>query len=291
MYKYIFFEAIFPFLTIERGVLMSFSAMFYKKVFTFITLQFVFIPFFADTVKAEGEDYMQNYPKEYLQKLSEELKLPLNSRHFKKIFSNQEEDGILPEEKYHQKIIKHIKGSSGERFATEEEVFLSFLKYGAKRSDSSSSNNTQSKEDESEEIEQDSIFNKEELLDLTASLNKNMPICSKSITEQVKKRDKNIKPTDEVIFDFIVLNPYTPLPEDLEKAFGKNIIIVTRTDGEDILSQILLDNNVTCLPARIRATEKVMFIDQGLNALKNYDQNFYGRGVLDKKVLEKMKIQ
>ena len=242
-----------------------------------------------------GGDPMRNLPKEYLEETAKQLKLPTNSRHLRRVLSASPTDDIPPEEKYPQTIIKHIKGDSGERFATPEEVSSNFLEvYGTRSISANNKKAPQSmfENEQKQDSENKSIFNKEELLDLTASLSTRMPTCSSASTHSRNINKANSNSSNDVIFDFIILNPNTPLPSDIEKAFGKEAFIVFYDKNEDnYFSQNLVKYDINCLPARLRATEKMLFIDQGLNALKNYDKSYYGQGILDKKVLIEMKMQ
>jgi hypothetical protein len=71
------------------------------------------------------------------------------------------------------------------------------------------------------------------------------------------------------------------VPVDPQEVFGAETLLIPYGSKEDEGALIRMEiYRVPCLPYRMRTTEKADYIDTGLNALKNYDSDPSGRGVM-----------
>jgi hypothetical protein len=104
--------------------------------------------------------------------------------------------------------------------------------------------------------------------------------CNKSSTEKIPIR--GVPVSNEVISDYLYVHagdvPLKPL-----EAFGiETSVYVYTNDKEDSVSQTIagLVSQVGCLPYRSRLVAGALYISRGGDALKNYDGNPHGRGIM-----------
>jgi len=115
-----------------------------------------------------------------------------------------------------------------------------------------------------------------------------LPACKSSNTITKPNHDNSISHNEDeiVIFDMLILK--NSAPQNLESAssdFADTFGAETKvrhysTQLGDIIALEASKNGVTCLPFRIRVTDKFKYHDTGINAIKNYDGNQSGKGIL-----------
>ncbi|MDC0357845.1 hypothetical protein OAO01_03445 [Oligoflexia bacterium] len=124
-----------------------------------------------------------------------------------------------------------------------------------------------------------------------------LPVCKENRTVVNRHpEDTLVKTKDELLyFDMLILRSSAPqslshVATDFSDTFGRGIKVRHySTEIGDIISLQAARNGVTCLPFRIRITSKTKFIHTGLDALKNYDENLSGPGVLHKVIKDDLK--
>ncbi|MGI6524366.1 MAG: hypothetical protein ACOX2O_03605 [Bdellovibrionota bacterium] len=216
--------------------------------------------------------------QEEIAALAKQLQLDVSSRHMQRIISSTPYEP--PSNDYPTKVIKHIRGNGKGRFPTQAEYEKEFRTLWEKAEQEAALNR-----DTEEELEEGDIFS------VSSGQEEILGDCPKSLTERTVIADKDSPNADTVVYDILWLKNESQLPKDLVAAFGENTVVrYYRPFSPDAPTKTAVGLGVNCLPTRIRATNSVVFKDEGLNALLNYDKNFYGRGVLHpsmKEILEK----
>ena len=79
------------------------------------------------------------------------------------------------------------------------------------------------------------------------------------------------------------------VPPDPQEVFGAETSLIPYGTKEEKATLIRMEiYQVPCVPYRMRMTERADYIDTGLNALKNYDSDPSGKGVLNPFVERKL---
>lgn len=117
---------------------------------------------------------------------------------------------------------------------------------------------------------------------------KNMPTCMLNKTEKVAIPKTPKTQPNQLLFDYLFLQK-DDLPIDPAKAFGKKTSVFEYESFESASAYLALAVKATCMPYRIRVTGKYIYRHFGLNALYNFDQQYDGKGKLDKSIAEKFK--
>lgn len=111
---------------------------------------------------------------------------------------------------------------------------------------------------------------------------RDMPRCTGSRTTRIPLTPIKGVPAQIAIMDVLYI-ARSDLPEDTEMFLGKNVQVKRyNTDPNNPVFHEMGGSGVTCLPSRVRLSGKFKIIDEGLNALKNYDRDPNGAGTLDK---------
>jgi len=123
-----------------------------------------------------------------------------------------------------------------------------------------------------------------------------LPACKDghTITKQHPAKSVSKGKDEIVIFDMLILKDSAP--RNLESAssdFSDTFGVATKvrhysTQLGDIIALEASRHGVTCLPFRIRVTNKIKYHDTGVNALKNYDSNQSGTGTLHRIIKKKL---
>lgn len=106
-----------------------------------------------------------------------------------------------------------------------------------------------------------------------------LPACKEDST---KRYSTGYKGKDDGKFRFLdMLFIADRMPEDTSEIFGRQTLVVQYIKEKGpVAARFARDYGVTCLPFRVRATKKFVMRDRGVNALKNYDKDPHGKGVL-----------
>ncbi len=192
--------------------------------------------------------FAQQLSKEAVVRLAEQSKLPLHDRHIKAIANGE----TIPKTNYPKTVIKHIRGQKTNRFPTDAEI-----KNTLRRRFHISNNigvNTPPKQ-------------KSDFLSIGTYQQTELPICNNTNTK------KTIDSSNTRRYDILWLPEGAETPEDMEAAFGKDIIIIQSAKDAMDMSK---DFNIKCLPSRIRASGDTIYKYEGAAAILNYDKSSEG---------------
>jgi len=220
----------------------------------------------------DNEDYEWDLPAHNIeQELARKFELSPNSpilRQMMRAFNSENEalevksapeleDEVLP-------VLKHIRGTSGVRFPTREEIKMPF----------------DPNDIDTEQLTQELKI----VLDAhVAMVPKNMtipalPLCSKGETERKERPGFDRETMNEVFYDVLYFDADTALQTnlfDLGEDIEATIYDPARPNPLSYSARIL---SVPCLPFRIRGTGRYIFMHHGEHALRNYDKDPNGRG-------------
>ena len=213
----------------------------------------------------EPEEEPTRITPEIIKAIAEEAKLPHNSPHFKRFLEAAQEGSLRNEEDVEVRpIIKHLRSDQGIPFPSKDEV-KPIIKLSAE----------QRREATTKYLE---IMNKMKKMQEHVP---ELPRCLENRTTKVASGYKTgQEDSKEVLFDMLFIRR-GDLPMDTSDVFGKRTIVRPYyTDTPNSPSLSALGAGVKCLPFRFRATKSFGFTDEGTNALKNYDKNPYGAGIL-----------
>jgi len=168
------------------------------------------------------------------------------------------EDEVLP-------VLKHIRGTSGVRFPTREEIKMPF---------------------NPDDIDKEQLTREIKIvLDAhVAMVPQNMtipelPMCKKGETERRERPNFDRQSMNEVFYDVLYFDADTAQRTNLYE-LGENIeATIYDTDRPNPLSYSATVLSVPCLPFRIRGTGRYLFMHHGEHALRNYDKDPNGGGV------------
>ncbi len=79
--------------------------------------------------------------------------------------------------------------------------------------------------------------------------------------------------------DLLIIPAGSKLPLPAAQLFGTATTVI-EYDSETVTALAVQSLPVECLPTRIRATRKFVHVQEGLDALRNYDKDQHGEGVL-----------
>lgn len=115
---------------------------------------------------------------------------------------------------------------------------------------------------------------------------RSIPECKDDRTDKTLLRKLKKKEEPIGIFDVIFIRA-EQLPRDPDLAFGVKTKIFQYSEDNGAANIAINGSTISCLPFRMRMTSGYLFTDQGLNALKNYEQDLNGPGILT----EPMKVK
>jgi len=125
---------------------------------------------------------------------------------------------------------------------------------------------------------------------LSSTLSPNIPACERSETSITELKEQS-SPGDaqEIFADYLYLKLDTE-PSNSEDLFGKGVEIYPyKPQSRDPLSLAVATIGLPCLPFRFRITNRAVYRDTGLNALKNYSEDYSASGKLNEKIKEELK--
>jgi hypothetical protein len=87
--------------------------------------------------------------------------------------------------------------------------------------------------------------------------------------------------------DWLIVAPSQRLPDNFKEALGARVLVTRyNTEKPDGLTLAASGLPLHCLPARIRVTADYAYQYEGTDALRNYDQDPNGAGVIHPKMQE-----
>lgn len=108
---------------------------------------------------------------------------------------------------------------------------------------------------------------------------------SKTLRRDIGQEEGADKPAAR--FDLLFLAP-EDMPPEPAAAFGKQTMVrVLKPEQIDGVAIAAKGYGIKCLPARIRVTNEALFMHEGADALKNYDEDVQGAGSLHPFVKER----
>lgn len=108
-----------------------------------------------------------------------------------------------------------------------------------------------------------------------------LPLCKESKTEKTPTGYKpENKEEDVTVFDMLFIEKDS-IPLDPDEVFGRRVVVMPY-DHKDPNGGAMAAKGVQvyCLPTRFRGTQRMVYRHQGLDAVKNYDQDANGEGEL-----------
>ncbi len=172
-------------------------------------------------------------------------------------------------------VIRHYRGTAGQPFTpppTSEQVLAA----------------SRLKKEDVEKILEIAKDSWKLPLQVLPTPQKVMPTCMINKTEKVAiPKTPKTKP-NQLIFDYLFVQK-DDMPIDPGKAFGKRTSVFEYETAEHAAAYLAMAVKATCLPYRIRVTGKYIYRHFGVSALYNFDQQYDGKGKLDKSIAEKFK--
>lgn len=108
---------------------------------------------------------------------------------------------------------------------------------------------------------------------------KSIPRCTQSRSTRVLVASLKGLPPNTPLMDKLYIQK-SEAPEDIEQLLGKFVQVLRyEQDPNNLVYQQMLGSGVNCLPSRVRITAKFKIIEEGLNALRNYDRDPNGIGI------------
>ena len=109
-----------------------------------------------------------------------------------------------------------------------------------------------------------------------------IPSCRGASTRENQMREQRTREGDQLVRDILFVAADQRMPDNAQKALGtRTEILVYDRENNGFGTFAAMGLPIECLPTRIRITGNSVYVDQGLNALKNYDADQRGQGVLD----------
>lgn len=189
-----------------------------------------------------------------------------NSRHIQRMI------GATPKNPWREKIetlqvVKHLQGQSGINYPDPEAVKASYPAL---------------------EVNEDSIrkmVREQYMPQVNRQINAMtklppLPKCSKSGTTKKQISETRNQSANRPETDILFLQQELD-PDDAKEVIGTETKIMLYSSGKDVeVQRAARGMGVECLPTRFRVTGQYFFIDQGINALRNYDEDYHARGQL-----------
>lgn len=167
-------------------------------------------------------------------------------------------------------IIKHVRSNKGVPFPNYDEIKMT--------------NHVSEKQIQAAlEKYVESIFNYTEVITAPP-----VPPCTenRTVPQQTGYTGTDPKIQNKVLYDMLFIKE-GKLPLNPDTIFGERVRVIPYTAKRpDGVSWAASRMKVTCLPTRFRGTSQVLYRDEGLNALRNYDENFHSAGKLHDVVSE-----
>jgi len=174
----------------------------------------------------------------------------------------------MPPELSNKPVVAYIRGGQGISLPLEKEILAPYIP---------TTTQVQEAKDQAEQMLATSLQHSPE----KDSAYKPIETCLDSSNERLQI--KGMKQGPSVYLDTLYIRE-EDVPLKPHEAFGTNIQLRTfRRDPRDPLSQAIsaYPEMITCLPFRIRIIDGAVFFAKGGAALKNYDGNPNGSGVVN----------
>lgn len=109
-----------------------------------------------------------------------------------------------------------------------------------------------------------------------------LPNCSESKTIRKNISKTNNQSGNAPVQDLLFIGPEkAPKDQDIMEFLGKKVtVLVYYPNKKTEIHRVAKGLAVDCLPMRFRTTTEAFFIDRGINALKNYDEDYHASGIL-----------
>lgn len=257
--------------------------------------------FFAPPARAQDNQYefftpnreanarnnaMVRLPPQIVEKLALQLGIPPSSRFYKNFshftagkFSDKEfvHEAILAMPK-DPRVIKHLRSDKG----------IPFPDAAALESASPRKQNRTAVSAESKAAMLGVQKKASAAMLKRATTVRDIPNCREDKTEKSPNSARGDgRDPSAVLFDMLFVRKNN-VPLDPDEAFGKRTLVLPFQENVKTLASIATAGiKIPCLPYRLRGTGSFFYKDQGLNALKNYDANQNGPGVLNETVKAK----
>jgi hypothetical protein len=102
--------------------------------------------------------------------------------------------------------------------------------------------------------------------------------CTKNESQRVEYRQDEAE--SDLFIDYLFI-PEDLIPLEPLEVFGSSVALFPHSPNADKATQIQMKiYQVPCVPYRRRLTNTAVYLDTGINALKNYDQSLSGPGEL-----------
>ncbi len=182
--------------------------------------------------------------------------------------------GQVPKNPWNQELVEpkifgHIQGKSGVDYPDPELINKSYRKF---------------------ELDKDAVrkyVNEEYLPQLKKQVIQMeqaipLPNCTESKTIRKNISKTNDQSGNTPVQDLLFISPEkAPKDQDINEFLGEKVtLLVYYPNKKTEIHRIAKGLAVECLPTRFRTTTEAFFIDRGINALKNYDEDYHASGVL-----------
>ncbi len=109
-----------------------------------------------------------------------------------------------------------------------------------------------------------------------------LPKCTSSSTIRKNISKTNNQSGNTPVQDLLFISPEkVPNEVDVSEFLGKKVdLLVYYPDKNTEIHRVAKGLGVECLPMRFRTTTEAFFVDRGINALKNYDEDYHSSGIL-----------
>jgi len=209
--------------------------------------------------------------REMLNLIAEKLRIDPNGRHMRRLVEDQyrrgrgEEAPEDPEDEARLAlpVLAHLRGKQGVKLPTPEEQVPVI----------------EVTEEQKAEMIAAFTQGQREVVDQMRTV-PDLPNCRVSRTVKTPTGFKGDRKDKRALFDMLFMRK-SELPLNPDEVFGMNTFVQPfSTDKPNAPSLSTVGMGVPCLPYRMRVTRSFSFRDEGLNALRNYDEDPQGEGIL-----------
>ncbi|MCB0336780.1 MAG: hypothetical protein KDD62_10765 [Bdellovibrionales bacterium] len=211
--------------------------------------------------------------KELLERGLKDLGLDPDSPQLRSFLAGRGYGQMRAKTDYKPKVIRHIKGNHGIPFASKEQI------------------DAANKKIIQENMPDVAKFAEQHLAAMVKQKEKAMqtvepvPLCKTTATHKTQGGELGSDPKGTIISDILILPDDTLAEMDPLELFGRKIQVLMMTpDNKALPSQLAHSLGINCLPGRVRITKEFLYTHYGKDALRNYDKNPNGPGILDERL-------
>lgn len=216
-----------------------------------------------------------NSDPKLLKLIAESFEMDKDSDLFKSVMKG--EIGKLST-KYPSKILLHIKKDNGEKFSSMQDHYDLDEGYLAQIKEKLEGSNLNI-----EETKKDSA----EILKDLEGIKTTLPKCKNSDTNIVSRSSETVKKNKIVVESDILFIQKEFIVDDYQEVYGLDTYVVEIEDNESLETGFWKNHfNIDCIPLRVVMTNGRLLRHRGQNALRNYDSNFHGKGLLNNIIKE-----